>query len=148
MYGFETSERLSIQNANRRLVQKLKDDFGMLYRELGSTKNNTKRSGLLRHKIIQTAINLVCFRNKRDLGVIYEEYFNPFPVTGLAFIFTAIECCIDEWASGTRTEVSFTEEGYKEVYDRHVANLRKFDEHTRAHEILPTLLQRLHDSGW
>ncbi|KAH7917552.1 hypothetical protein BV22DRAFT_991734, partial [Leucogyrophana mollusca] len=103
--------------------------------------------GFLRHKIIQTAINLVCFRNKRDLGVVYNEYFNPFPVTGLAFILTAIECCIDEWASGTRTEVSFTEEEYKEVYEKHLANLLKFDERTRARGVLPATLQRLHDNG-
>ncbi|KAH7917542.1 hypothetical protein BV22DRAFT_1135323 [Leucogyrophana mollusca] len=60
LYNFKISQRLSVQNANRRLVQKLKYDFGMPYHELRSTKTNTKHSGFLWHKIIETAINLGC----------------------------------------------------------------------------------------
>ncbi|KAH7917543.1 hypothetical protein BV22DRAFT_1076729 [Leucogyrophana mollusca] len=88
-----------------------------------------------------------CFHNKRNLGVVYDKYFNPFPVTGLAFILTVVGCCINEWASGTWTEVSLTKEEYKEVYEKHLANLLKFDEHTRTHGVLPAMLQCLHDNG-
>ncbi|KAH7920577.1 hypothetical protein BV22DRAFT_1020929, partial [Leucogyrophana mollusca] len=142
-YDFETSEKPSVQVANRRLVMKLKDNFGLLYR----VRRHGGHRGLLEHKIFQTCINLIWFRNKQDVGVVYNKYLNLFPITGLALVIAAIECCVDEWTTGSHSDVAFTEDDYKEVYEKHLTNLLKFEEHTKAHNILPRLLQRFHNNG-
>ncbi|KAH7919168.1 hypothetical protein BV22DRAFT_1051237 [Leucogyrophana mollusca] len=88
-------------------------------------------------RILDVAIDVFCSR------IISEGLY--------ADRMAQLEWTKDTWLlsslRGTRTEVSFTEEEYKEVYEKHLANLLKFDEHTRAHGVLPATLQRLHDNG-
>ncbi|KZP22922.1 hypothetical protein FIBSPDRAFT_738198, partial [Athelia psychrophila] len=103
--------------------------------------------GLYKSKIIQSSVNQVWFRNKKDEGVKYPEFYRPIPEVGLALILTAIECCIDEWASGTRDAIEFSADEYESKYHAHVSNLDRFEEHTKAYNILPKLLMDLHDNG-
>ena len=35
-----------------------------------------------------------------------------------------IECCIDEWSSGSWTRIPFTYENYQEVYSHHLGALK------------------------
>jgi len=58
-----------------------------------------------------------------------------------------IECCIDEFGTGSKIDIPFTAEAYKDVFREHLQMLDKFEEHTKEHKILPKLLQRLHDNG-
>ena len=37
---------------------------------------------------------------------------------------------------------------YEPIYVEHLSNLDKFDDHTKAHGIVPKLLMALHDNGW
>ncbi|KAG2739142.1 hypothetical protein P692DRAFT_201873422 [Suillus brevipes Sb2] len=76
-----------------------------------------------------------------DEGIMFEKYFTPFPIPALALLYTAAECCIDEWTDGERSDIHFSSGEYKAVYDKHLANLKKFDSQTKAHGILDSILK-------
>ncbi|KAF8415943.1 hypothetical protein L210DRAFT_3430169 [Boletus edulis BED1] len=141
IYGFESSTKRAVQANNRKLVEDLVEDFGLCYR------NNIPRSGLYENKIIQKAINISFYKNKRDEGVLYPEYFQPFPMAGVALILTVVEACIDEWSSGDRNDIPFNEPTFRPVYQNHLNQLRKFAALTKDHEIMPKLLSHLDNNG-
>ncbi|KIK79384.1 hypothetical protein PAXRUDRAFT_36458 [Paxillus rubicundulus Ve08.2h10] len=147
MYGFESSAKSVIKARNRKLVEDLTEDFGFCYKSLGDSADDVGRKGLYEHKIIRKAVNISFYKDKRDEGVRYPQYFQPFPVAGKALILTVIEACIDEWSSGERCDIQFNEPIYKPVYHIHLSQLQKFAEYTKTHEILPKMLKRLDDSG-
>lgn len=60
---------------------------------------------------------------------------------------TQIEACIDEWSSGERCDVPFGEPVYRPIYALHLSQLRKFEERTQNHEIMPKLLARFTKHG-
>ncbi|KAG1791059.1 uncharacterized protein HD556DRAFT_1241177, partial [Suillus plorans] len=95
----------------------------------------------------QKGANLIWYQNKRDEGIMFDKYFSPFPIPALALLYTAVKCCIDEWADGERTDISFSGGEYKEVYDKHVANLKKFDARTKEHGILNAILKEINNTG-
>jgi hypothetical protein len=68
------------------------------------------------------------FKNKDDDGLIFQEHFSPMPFPAIAIALTVIECCIDEWANGTREESYWNEERFKTVYLRHTKSLTDPDE--------------------
>lgn len=103
------------------------------------------------------------FRNKQDEGVIHEENFNPLTVEAVALVLAAvrdspyyflipftcrlqIECCIDEWISGIRTDIPFSTTLYKDVYEDHIRCLERFDKITKQ-IILPNILLKLYNRG-
>ena len=45
-------------------------------------------------------------------------------------------------------DVSFTEQAYKEVYTKHIGNLKQFHARSEAHGILPAMLKKLDENGW
>ncbi|KAG1852293.1 hypothetical protein DFJ58DRAFT_414880, partial [Suillus subalutaceus] len=147
IYGFESTNRESIKCRNRKLARQLKDKFGMCYRDLGDQKNNVPRSGLFRSRLNQQAANLLWYHNKKDEGIVFEKSFSPFPIPALALVHTAAECCIDEWYDGERVDISFSSGDYKEIYDKHLANLKKFHIRTKDHGILDGILTEINNNG-
>jgi hypothetical protein len=53
---------------------------------------NGKRKGIYNHPIIQKAVNRMWFKNKRDEGILYSEYFSPISGPSIALILTAVSC--------------------------------------------------------
>ncbi|KAG2739605.1 hypothetical protein P692DRAFT_20755194 [Suillus brevipes Sb2] len=147
IYGFESTNRESIKSRNRKLARQLKDKFGMCYRDLGDKKNNVPCSGLFHTRLNQQAANILWYRNKKDEGVIFEKAFSLFPLPALALVYTAAECCIDEWYEGKHEDISFSSSEYREAYDWHLANLKKFDARTKDHGILDSILTELNNNG-
>ncbi|KAF8122192.1 hypothetical protein EV363DRAFT_1183461 [Boletus edulis] len=152
IYGFESSTKRAVQANNR----KLQHDCALILniavvtmQSLGDPENNIPRSGLYENKIIQKAINISFYKNKRDEGVLYPEYFQPFPMAGVALILTvvSVEACIDEWSSGDRNDIPFNEPTFRPVYQNHLNQLRKFAALTKDHEIMPKLLSHLDNNG-
>ncbi|KZP29136.1 hypothetical protein FIBSPDRAFT_728048 [Athelia psychrophila] len=103
--------------------------------------------GIYEAGIIQKGVNIVFFNDKKDEGVLYEQFYKPFPEVGLALILTAIECCIDEWSTGSQTLKKFTSDEYSVIYDEHMSGLADFDENTKEYGLLPLLLSRLYNNG-
>lgn len=46
--------------------------------------------GIYEAGIIQKGVNIVFFNDKKDEGVLYEQFYKPFPEVGLALILTAV----------------------------------------------------------
>ena len=103
------------------------------------------------------------FCNKQDEGVIHEENFNPLTIEAVALVLSAvckfrdylqhtqtyrlqIECCIDEWISGIRSDIPFSTALYKDVYQDHIRCLERFDKVTNQ-LILPNILVKLYNRG-
>ena len=59
-----------------------------------------------------------------------------------------IENCINEWLDGTHTIIPFSQDVYESVFTEQMEELNRFDEYTKALQVLPNLLQDLHDEGW
>ncbi|KAG1720028.1 uncharacterized protein EDB91DRAFT_1065099, partial [Suillus paluster] len=95
----------------------------------------------------QQAVNLIWYHNKKDDGVVFEKVFSPFPIPALALVYTTAECCIDEWCDGECVDISFSSGEYREAYDRHLANLKKFHARTKDHGILNSILTELNNTG-
>ena len=55
-----------------------------------SDEEDGKRKGIYSHPIIQKAVNKMWFKNKRDEGIMYPDYFNPISVPSIALILTAV----------------------------------------------------------
>lgn len=60
--------------------------------------------------------------------------------------FLQIECCIDEWVSGTRTDIEFGMD-YEATYEKHIKELDRFEERTKQHDLLDGLLIKLYNRG-
>ncbi|KAG1906492.1 uncharacterized protein F5891DRAFT_931848, partial [Suillus fuscotomentosus] len=147
-YGFETSTKQSVIDRNVMLTRELKKDFGFVYKVMYyQTRTPDGNKGLYHAKIIQKVVNTMWFRDKKDEGVLYPEFYKPFPEVGLALLLTAIESGIDKWSTGAQSNKMFTVDEYQGVLDEHLNNLADFDEHTKAQGLLPKLLSRLHDNG-
>ncbi|KAG1785769.1 uncharacterized protein HD556DRAFT_1314035 [Suillus plorans] len=139
IYGFDCSTRESVKSKNRQLVQDLKDKFGLCYQDLGDKKSNVPRSGLFWMRLNQKGANLIWYQNKRDEGIMFDKYFTPFPIPALALLYTA--------ADGECIDICFSSGEYKAVYDKHLANLKRFQVQTKDHGILDTILKDINNSG-
>ncbi|KAF7295757.1 hypothetical protein HMN09_01118200 [Mycena chlorophos] len=58
-----------------------------------------------------------------------------------------IENCIDEWASGSRTDINFTANEYRPVYEAHIEALEAFKVAGSKTQILEKILTRIHAVG-
>ncbi|GBE88906.1 hypothetical protein SCP_1403140 [Sparassis crispa] len=129
-YGFQSGENKSAILRNCQRAEDLKDGYSFVYEDPAMKK------GLYKSEIIQMVINDMWFANKHDEGVRYHGYFNPMPVVTIALVLAAVECGIDEWATGIKEDVPFTAASYKEVYQAHLHCLHDFEKHTINYGIL------------
>ncbi|KAH7904076.1 hypothetical protein BJ138DRAFT_965792, partial [Hygrophoropsis aurantiaca] len=143
VFGFETSADEEIQEDNRHLVASLKEDCAFIYRERGTSIDEHK--GIYGNKAIQQVINELLYKNKHDEGITWSQFYSPFPIVGLALVITA--CSIDEWASGSKTKVAFTEDEYQSVFEGHLESLKSFEERSNRYNIVPQLLQKISNTG-
>ncbi|KAJ7060055.1 hypothetical protein C8F01DRAFT_1143825, partial [Mycena amicta] len=51
------------------------------------------------------------------------------------------------WITGTRTDVPFTTNEYRSVYQSHIKSLEAFQAHGARHQILEKILMKLHNNG-
>ncbi|OBZ72971.1 hypothetical protein A0H81_07163 [Grifola frondosa] len=145
VYGFQMSSKDSVRKRNRALAETLKTNDSFVYRKLGNTTN--EHHGLYQNKIIQMMVNKIYYKNKHDDGIVLSPVYTPFPMPALALVLTAIEGAIDEWVPGTRSDVTFSVETYREVFEHHLAALRNFDEASRELGILTKIRTRIADDG-
>ena len=116
-----------------------------------SSKMLSIRSGSITRKTkVFVFLNSIAQSQKSDVPSCSQLYVSLFKLTSasVTFIPCKIECCIDKFANGTRKDIQFTAKEYEPIYVEHLSNLDKFDDHTKAHGIVPKLLMALHDNGW
>ncbi|KAG1748851.1 uncharacterized protein EDB91DRAFT_1078990 [Suillus paluster] len=100
------------------------DKFGLCYEDIGHKKKNIPHSGLYWTRLNEKGANLLWYQNKRDKGIVFEKYFSLFPIPALALLYTAAECCVDEWTDG-----------------------EKFHTWIKDHGILDAILNDINDNG-
>jgi len=131
-YDFHASPKSKRDNAAR--ARQLLSDSAFIYREHNSNENLEYP---YRHPIIQEAINILWFKNKDDDGMTFQEHFSPMPIRAMALVLAVIQCCIDEWTDGTRTDSNWDEKCFKTVYQWHIDALTKFHDHDNAENADP-----------
>jgi hypothetical protein len=111
------------------------------------------------------------FKNKRDEGIAYPDLFNPISVYSIALILTAVsvlwttpiillpvliqvffkkvECNIDEWITGIKTDIIFYADEYRTIYESHVNSLLAFGAYSKAKglDLLGRVQRRLYNFG-
>ena len=60
-----------------------------------------------------------------------------------------IECNIDEWATGLKTDITFWAEEYRPIYETHVASLTEFGEYAKSKDLdlLGVIQRKLYNYG-
>jgi hypothetical protein len=58
-----------------------------------------------------------------------------------------MECGIDEWGTGIKTDIVFTAVDYHTVFSPHLKCLRDFWEATKKHELLDKICVKLYNVG-
>ncbi|KAJ6536270.1 hypothetical protein B0H19DRAFT_997014 [Mycena capillaripes] len=146
VFGFESGQNKKNVRKNRQLAEDLKEGLGFCYKE--NPADAATRKGLYKAPIIQKAINQMWFNNRRDEGATHPDLFGPsLPKPAFALVLSAIECSIDEWATGIKTDVPFTSADYRAVYQEHLKCLDEFEKHTAPRDILGNILTRAHNVG-
>ena len=106
MYGFESGRSKKAIAANRKLAEELKREKGFIYKVSLSIHlipillfklckdlpldGDEPRKGMYNHPIIQKAVDVMWFQNKRDEGVVLTDMFKPIPIPAIAFVLTAV----------------------------------------------------------
>lgn len=145
MFGFHSSQSKNAIKKNRALAEGLKEGTNFAFKHMSPEEDG--RRSFLKAPLIQKIVNTMWFTNKHDDGVMFHDYFKPFPYPALALVLTAIECCIDEWVTGTRTDIPFTIQEYRGVYESHLKCLHAFEDATKLYNILPGICTRLYEVG-
>ncbi|KAJ6518448.1 hypothetical protein DFH09DRAFT_1428065 [Mycena vulgaris] len=146
VFGFESGQNKKNIRKNRQLAEDLKEGMGYCYSEFPAVA--AQRRGMYKAKIIQKSTNLMWFNNRRDEGATHPDVFGPvFPKPAFALVLSAIECSIDEWATGIKTDVPFTAADYRGVYLEHLKCLDEFEKYTAPRDILGNILTRMHNIG-
>ncbi|KAJ7811472.1 hypothetical protein B0H14DRAFT_3755076, partial [Mycena olivaceomarginata] len=141
LYGFKTGNNRKTIAFNRKLAEDLKEGASFAFKYIKEKK------GLYKAPILQRGANAMWFANRRDEGPSHPEYFSPFPYQGLAATLTATENTIDEWLTGIRTDVPFTANEYRSVYETHLKSLQDYKTHTAKYGLLDKILTRMHNIG-
>ncbi|KAF9562391.1 hypothetical protein CPC08DRAFT_381138 [Agrocybe pediades] len=148
-YKFESGHNKKTIAKNRELAESLKDEMGYAYEVHHA--DPAQRKGLYRNPLIQKIVNAMWFRNRQDIGVTYDSFFSPFRHETIALVLTVIECCIDEWVTGIRTDCAFTSSVYRTVYEDHIKCIRDFiaftEEKPASRGLVPNICEKLYNRG-
>ncbi|KAF8691578.1 hypothetical protein AX14_002778 [Amanita brunnescens Koide BX004] len=146
LYGFETGRNRRQVAANKTLAEELLNEKGYIFKEIKANGERCLR-GPYKHMIVQCAVNDMWFQNKYDEGIKYEKNFDPLPIPAIALVLTAIECGVDQWEDGYKTDVKFYSNEYKPVYLGHIKSLEAFGEAAQALDLLGKLQRKLYNIG-
>ncbi|KIM66112.1 hypothetical protein SCLCIDRAFT_71152, partial [Scleroderma citrinum Foug A] len=122
MFSFHSSQTKSAIKKNHVLAEELKESANFAFKVCFSPHH-----GFLKAPIIQKVINTMWFTNENDEGIKHHSWFKPFLLPALALVLTVIECCIDEWTTGTHMDIPFTVHDYRVGYESHLKCLQDFD---------------------
>ncbi|KAG8734100.1 hypothetical protein FRC10_011941 [Ceratobasidium sp. 414] len=77
--------------------------------------------GHYENDLVTEAIATTMFYSPTAVGVVYREFFNPMPLTTVAFVLSIIQFCIEEWETGKFRphDLSMTD-----LLNKYVAHLR------------------------
>ncbi|KAJ7769469.1 hypothetical protein B0H16DRAFT_1715925 [Mycena metata] len=139
--GFQTGQNKKTIAFNRKRAEYLKEDSTFAFKDVDA------KTGLYKNPLFQMIINAMWFANRRDEGPRHPDLFNPFPKEAFALVLAVTENNIDEYLTGIRTDVPFTANDYRAVYEGHLKSLEEFAVHTQEVKLLDKILKRIHSVG-
>jgi len=132
VFGFEHTEHdVDIINRNRERATRLLENCSFIYKNpLARDQPGT----LFRNSTIEEVIKKAFFSEKeQSLAIKKEAHFNDdggLPLVTIALTTTAIQCAIDEWKTGIRTNCDFTAKAYAKEYRKYLKTLEEWDLYT------------------
>ncbi|KAG9091538.1 hypothetical protein FS749_016466, partial [Ceratobasidium sp. UAMH 11750] len=102
-------------------------------------------SGHYESDLLTNAIATTMFSGPNAVGVVYKEFFNPMPLTTVAFVLAIVQFCIEEYETGNFRphDLSMTD-----LLNKYVAHLRGLKEASAAaKKRMARLQQHWHDYG-
>ncbi|KAI0310053.1 hypothetical protein OF83DRAFT_1178957 [Amylostereum chailletii] len=135
VYGLTNDGKTKSIAKNRKRVAQLLTGHAYMY------KDSVGLTGYGEAPIASLVLRAAWFKNPRDLGNKFSEYFNPISAVTLALIFTVVchgmlfltvpshaiiqvQYCLEEWSTGVEKEgSSFTKAGYKQQYDARLSDI-------------------------
>ncbi|EPQ52124.1 hypothetical protein GLOTRDRAFT_132239, partial [Gloeophyllum trabeum ATCC 11539] len=69
------------------------------------------------------------------------------PLVTIALVLTAVQCALDEWATGQRSGVEFSEKTYGPVFEHHLSKLDTLKEKMADMEIVERIQSQLLDGA-
>ncbi|PBK90601.1 hypothetical protein ARMGADRAFT_1111965 [Armillaria gallica] len=124
---------------NKQKCVELMTALGFYYK-VHQPEDATTRTGYFNSPILFDAIGHAFFYNKGAPGLTFPERFNPIPVPALAFIFTVIEHCLDEWSTRSYKALIFNEtEASVRYHEHHLPAVKQW---TEISPDLTTVLQK------
>jgi hypothetical protein len=91
--------------------------------------------------VVNELMAAALFSGPSSVGVLFPEYFRPFRVTTVAYVFANTQFCIEEWSSGRYIPESLGAVNMLEKYEAHLFGLKEFC------AMAPKRFQRL-SNGW
>jgi len=79
----------------------------------------------------------------RPANAEQRSTLSPMPLPALALVVTAVECALQEWETGIKIRISFTEEAYARIYRSHLKRLERLM--ITNGQLLGSLLDNLYD---
>ncbi|KIM64945.1 hypothetical protein SCLCIDRAFT_114100, partial [Scleroderma citrinum Foug A] len=142
MFNFHSNQTKLAIKKNRTLAEELKEGASFAFKVCLALMQD-ERHGFLKAPIIQKVSKMMWFVNKNNKGIKHNARFKPFPLPALALVLTAIECSIDEWMTGTWTDIPFMVQDHHSRYDLHLKCLQEFDEVTKEFGVLKAICARI-----
>jgi hypothetical protein len=90
------------------------------------TKDYTPRKNHYEGRICHQLIAAALFSTTSSVGRMFPEYFSPFRITTLAFVFATAQFCIEEWSSGEFRNTSLGSTNMVAKYESHLTGLVAF----------------------
>ncbi|EIW52177.1 uncharacterized protein TRAVEDRAFT_53602 [Trametes versicolor FP-101664 SS1] len=144
-YAFKPFVDTASQDYNRQLSAMLTRNRTFTYDIIDKVDDN--HEGLYEASVIQMVVNRVFYKNPSDDGIVLDTVYHPFPEQALALVLTAIQCAIDEWNTGAYRNVTFSENDYGAVYEKHRRELKEFELRSGADRILTEIRTKLSKHG-
>ncbi|KAF8508174.1 hypothetical protein JB92DRAFT_3121178 [Gautieria morchelliformis] len=141
-YGFKTTNKDYVIQANKELAGKLLEDDGYIFESQAWASMSIPSFRML-------SIPNGSAKKKKSYGIVFGSAFNPIPDPVIALVFTAVVYAIKQWASGFLVSGSqFSEVDYHDVYKRHLDGLEQWRHFsTRTAQALARHQQRLYSFG-
>ncbi|KAJ8592844.1 hypothetical protein M405DRAFT_722677, partial [Rhizopogon salebrosus TDB-379] len=83
-FGFRAGDNRDVIRRNRDRAESLKEGSLFAYQDWESKR------GIYKTELLQMGANDMWFANRNDEGIIYHQYFNPFPVKTMALMLAAV----------------------------------------------------------
>ncbi|KAI0349157.1 hypothetical protein OH77DRAFT_1415492 [Trametes cingulata] len=145
-YGFKAGITTAAQAFNRERAAKILHERTFTYETI--SEDSQGHVGLYENEIIQDIINRGFYKSADDDGIALADIYDPFPAAGIALVLTAVQCAIEEWATGAHTSVKFSEEKkYSRAYKGHLNDLREFETASGDDRIVSEICERISRHG-